>query len=268
MEQAQYVIRGGIEGRERLRLLSRILQPTTLALLLRAGARPGMICLEAGSGGGDVAFELARIVGPNGKVVGVDFDEKKVEIARGEAEAAQLKTVEFHVADLTKHEHAQEFDLIHARFLLTHLPNPEAVLAKMYEALRSGGAIIIEDIDFDGYFCYPECAAVRRYVELYKAVVRFHAADPCIGPRLPSLLADAGFKHVQMNIVQPAGTSGEVKLLSPLTMENIAGSVVAAGLASQAEVDQIIAEMYDYANTPGTVGCGPRIVEAWGWKER
>ncbi len=268
MEQAQYVIRGGAEGRERLRTLSRIMQPTTLALLHRAGARPGMICLDAGCGGGDVVFDLARIVGPNGKVIGMDFDEKKLQIARDEAEAAHLANVEFQAADLTKHDHTQEFDLIHARFLLTHLPNPETVLAKMHQALRPGGVIVVEDIDFDGYFCYPDCRAIWRYVDLYKRSVRLQGADPCIGPRLPSLLEKAGFTKVQMNVVQPSGTTGEVKLLSPLTMEAIAGAVVAAGLASQQEVEQIIAEIYEFAATPGTVGCLPRVVEAWGWKDR
>jgi hypothetical protein len=54
-----------------------------------------------------------------------------------------------------------------------------------------------------------------------------------------------------------------VKLLTPLTMKNIAGSVVAAGLASQAEAEQLVAELYDYAQTSGTIGCMPRVVEVW-----
>lgn len=46
-------------------------------------------------------------------------------------------------------------------------------------------------------------------------------------------------------------------------MKNIAGSVVAAGLASQAEAEQLVAELYDYAQTSGTIGCMPRVVEVW-----
>ena len=46
-----------------------------------------------------------------------------------------------------------------------------------------------------------------------------------------------------MNVVQPAGTQGEVKLLNPLTMENIADAVLAEGLASCVEIDQIVAEV-------------------------
>jgi hypothetical protein len=54
-----------------------------------------------------------------------------------------------------------------------------------------------------------------------------------------------------------------VKLLTPLTMENIAGSVVAAGLASEEEAKQLVAELYQYAQTAGTIGSAPRIIEAW-----
>src|ERR1700752_626656 len=72
MEQKHYIIRGGLEGRARLEVLSRLMLPTTLSLLDRAGFRPGMNCLEIGCGSGDVAFDLAGIVGPAGRVVATD----------------------------------------------------------------------------------------------------------------------------------------------------------------------------------------------------
>jgi len=266
MEKSAYVIRGGVEGRERLRVLSRVMQPTTLDLLRRAGARPGMACMDAGCGGGDIAFDLARIAGPAGRVVGFDFDEVKLELARSEAQVQQLSNVEFRKADLTETGPQDEFDLIHARFLLTHLRSPEEILDRMFAALVPGGVVVVEDIDVQGYFCYPECPALHRYVELYQRAVRLQGGDPCIGPRLPSLLASAGFQDVQMNVVQPAAIAGEVKLLSPLTMESIAEAVIRESLADEAEVEQIVAELYRYARTPGTIGCTPRIVEAWGWK--
>ena len=62
----QYVIRGGSDGRERLRILARVVRPTTLSLLDRVGLEPGASCLDLGCGGGDVSFDLARLVGPTG----------------------------------------------------------------------------------------------------------------------------------------------------------------------------------------------------------
>ncbi len=46
-----YVIRGGEEGKARLRIISQALWPSTLDLLTRAGIRPGMACLDVGCGG-------------------------------------------------------------------------------------------------------------------------------------------------------------------------------------------------------------------------
>ncbi len=66
MKTSEYILRGGVEGRERLRILSRVMRPSSLQ---RAGIRPGMACLEIGCGGGDLAFDMARMTGPSGTVV-------------------------------------------------------------------------------------------------------------------------------------------------------------------------------------------------------
>ena len=76
-DPSSYVIRGGIPGRERLRVLSRIVHESTTRLLDRVGFSSGMTCLDAGCGGGDVTLELARRVGPDGKVLGIDMDATK-----------------------------------------------------------------------------------------------------------------------------------------------------------------------------------------------
>jgi SAM-dependent methyltransferase len=259
-----YAIRGGVEGRERLRLLARVMQPFTHSLIERVGIRPGMSCLDAGCGGGDVTFELARRAGPTGRAVGIDLDEIKLGLARQEAAALQLGNVTFRQTEIGKCDFDPEFDVVYARFLLTHLPDPVAAITRMQGWLKPGGALVVEDIDFSGHFCHPESAALRRYVELYRGTVQRRGGDPHIGPRIPGLLVDSGLCGVGMHVVQPAGIDGEVKLLNPVTMENIADSVIADGLASQLEVEQIIAELYEFARSPRTVISISRIVQSWG----
>src|SRR5262245_4411509 len=126
MPGGDYIIRGGVPGRERLRLLSRVLRPTTLALFERVGVRPGMACLDVGCGGGDVTFDLARAVGPEGRVVGIDLDGAKLDLARQEAGEQGLGNVEFRRADVTADDLDGSFDVVYARFLLTHLRDPAA----------------------------------------------------------------------------------------------------------------------------------------------
>jgi ubiquinone/menaquinone biosynthesis C-methylase UbiE len=267
MEQKHYIIRGGEEGRARLRVLSRVMRPTTLSLLDRAGIRPGMECLEVGCGSGDLAFDLARMVGAGGRVVATDIDEIKLRLAHQEAEQQHLTNLKFRLADIVEHE-LENFDFAHARFVLTHLPNPQKALEKIWQALRPGGILVVQDVDFRGHFSHPECAAFSCYVRLYTQTAQRRCADPNIGPRLPGLLAKAGFEAVQINVVQPAAMSGEVKLMAPLTMENIADAVLAERLASRAELDRLIDELYEFARDPDTVVAGPRVVEAWGYRPR
>ena len=264
MTDPHYVIRGGAQGRERLRMLARVMQPTTLALLERTGVETGMACLDVGCGGGDGSFELARRVGPRGRVVGIDMDATKIELARQEAAQLGLTNVAFRVATVEQAGAAAAFDVVFARFVLTHLADPLAVLSELRTQLRPGGRAVVEDIDFTGHFAHPDTAAFRRYVALYTAVVQRRGADPNIGPRLPGLLLSAGYVDVGVHVVQPAGIAGEVKLIAPVTMESIAEPLLAEGLASRAEIEAIVSDLYAYAADPTTLMSLPRIVQAWG----
>jgi hypothetical protein len=135
----------------------------------------------------------------------------------------------------------------------------------MHVALRPGGVVVVEDIDSTGHFSYPDHAAVRRYIELYVAVVQKRGGDPNIGLRLPGLLLDAGFERVQMNVVPPAGLEGEVKILNPMTLESIADAVIAEKLASRDEIDRLVAELYELARDQRVLMSSPRIVQTWGY---
>jgi SAM-dependent methyltransferase len=259
-----YAIRGGVPGRQRLRILSRVLYASTAALFDRLEVGEGMTCLDVGCGGGDVTRELAGCVGPGGKVVGVDIDATKLDLARTEADAHDMLNVEFRALDIRTQNAGTEFDVVYARFLLTHLDDPASAVQAFFLHLRPGGLAVVEDIDFNGAFTFPESPAYRRYHELYCAVVRKRGGDPNIGPRLPLLLMDAGFVDVDLSIAQPAGMQGEVKLIHAITLENIADAVMEDGLASRQEIDAMVEELYAFAANPRTVTALPRIVQAWG----
>jgi SAM-dependent methyltransferase len=263
-----YIIRGGVAGRERLRALARVMRPTTLSMFDVVGIKPGMACLDVGCGGGDVAFELARLVGPDGRVVGWDIDETKLQLARRESKEREQDNVEFRCIDIGESDGTAEFDVIYARFLLTHLPHPAGALSRTVRLARPGAIVMLEDIDCTGCFCHPDCAAFWRFIELYTQTAQRRGGDPNIGPRLPGLLLDAGVEKVRMNVVQPAGLDAEVKLIAPLTMENIVESVLAEALASQAEIDGIIDELYAFSRDPRTVASLPRVVQTWGYRSQ
>lgn len=262
-DSSHYVIKGGREGRERLRVLGRVMHESSTSLFDRLGVCHGLACLDVGCGGGDAAIELARRVGSEGRVVGVDIDETKLAAATSEAEHQGLTNVKFIAADVRKGLPSKGFDVVYSRFLLTHLSDPASAVSAFHHHLIPGGRLGLEDIDFTGYFTHPQSTAFLRYRELYYSVVRRRGGDPDIGPRLPGLVMDAGFENIGVNVVQPLATEGDPKLISPLTMEAISGPVLEDGLATQEEIDALIQELYDFAANPRTVAGMPRVVQVW-----
>lgn len=262
-----YLIRGGIEGRERLRILSRVMSPTTLALLERIPITTAASCLDVGCGGGDVTFALSRMV-PQGHVTGIDFDGSKILLAQQEAKSIGIENVDFRVEDVTAPPLTDDrYDLIYVRFVLTHLRDPRAALVRFYGQLKPGGILAVEDIDFGGHVCYPPSTAFDRYVELYSQSARARGCDPCIGPRLPSLVHSAGFSDVNVGIVQPSGISGEVKLIAAITFDAIADAALKSGLETSGNLKATSDALYEFSQQQGSFMSIPRIFQCSGTKE-
>jgi ubiquinone/menaquinone biosynthesis C-methylase UbiE len=259
-----YIIRGGVAGRERLRVLSRVMGPMTVRLLERIGVLPGARCLDAGCGGGDVTLTLARMVGPAGAVVGVDIDDVKLDLARREAAEAGAGNVEYRRARIDELAADGTFDVAYSRFLLCHLPDPAAGLEHLVRAVRPGGVVAVQDIDYTGGFCHPPSRAYDASWDLYPRVAEHVGGDPRLGRRLPAMFAEAGLEGIGVHIEQPAGFDADTKLLTALTFEGIADTAVGAGLANAGDLDELLHELHAFAARPETMLTLPRMVQVWG----
>ncbi|HEX9170532.1 MAG TPA: methyltransferase domain-containing protein [Roseiarcus sp.] len=255
-----YAIAGGKEGKRRLDLLSDAMRATTLELLNSAGLKSGDRCLDAGCGGGHVALDMARIVGPKGRVIAVDFDPHVLELARADAKEAGADNVEFVTADVSKFE-GGPFSFVHARFLLSHVSEPDSVFARLKRLLAPGGRIAIEDIDMSGSFSHPPDAAQDRFQALYTEAVRRGGGDANLGRRLPAVALAAGLR-ARWRVFQPVHSAGPEKRLTAVTMDMIRGSVARYGLADASEID-ITQRLNAFADDPSTLVALPRMVQVW-----
>ena len=259
---AAYIIRGGRAGKDRLSVIADALSPTTAALLERVGSLEGATAIDAACGGGDVTLYLAQLVGPEGAVVGLDLDEAKLEIAREEARTRGLANASFIRASVLDPWPVDNANLVYARFILTHLREPERLLERAMAAMRRGGRIVVEDIDYGGRFMDPHCPAIARADELYIETSRRNGGDPFIGLRLQRLLEAAGFEAVETDLVQPFGRAGSAKQTVRLTLAAIADSVVAGGIAGRDEVEATLREVERFTAAPDTMLSMPRIFRA------
>ncbi|MGH4006901.1 MAG: methyltransferase domain-containing protein [Pseudonocardiaceae bacterium] len=260
---ARYTIDGGLAGKSRLDVLAEVMWPASAALLAAAGVPVGARCLDLGCGGGHVSVELAGLVGPTGSVVGVDIDAEIVDLARAAAAVRGLGNLEFRVGTADDLGDGC-YDLGYARFLLSHVADPQRVVNGLAALTAPGGKVIVEDVDFTGAFCFPPSNAYTRSVQLYQETVRRRGGNADIGPALPSLLRTAGLQDVQVRAVQPVSLDGATKVMCVLTLERTAAAVVGEGIASAEEVAAVLAQLRGLAADRTTLISVPRIVQSWG----
>ena len=182
------------DEQRRLSRLNDLLNARSLdALDIHLGDR----ILDVGCGLSQLTRAMARKAGSDGLVVGVEQSAEQIAEAQRQADAAgESGLVDIRRGNATSLPLADDewgtFDVVHTRFLLEHVPDPEAVVAGMFRAVRPGGRVILEDDDHDVLRLSPEVPGFDRlwdgYVEMYRSL----GCDPFIGRRLVSLLRGAG----------------------------------------------------------------------------
>ncbi len=98
--------------------------------------------LDAGCGRAVFSFELAKKF-PDAQVVGVDMDEKQLEINRYIADKARLANLQFSKMDVSRLSYKEEFDLILSVDNLEHIEDDDRALAGLHTALKKEGKLIL-----------------------------------------------------------------------------------------------------------------------------
>ncbi len=110
----------------------------------QAEVGPGDSVLDVCCGTGDLAFELARRVAPGGRVVGCDFSEPMLDLAREKAAEAGTEAVRFEWADALKLPYDDgRFDAVTVGFGVRNFANRDQGLREMARVLKPGGRLVI-----------------------------------------------------------------------------------------------------------------------------
>lgn len=260
---ASYIIDGGEPGAARLAVLGRTLAASSESFLKRTGLRPGVRVLDVGCGSGELTGWMAELVGP-AEVVGVDVDLTVLAIAR-ERWSAHPAAPRFVLADAAAVPPALgRFDVVYARFLLSHQTDPLSVLCQLRDLCLPGGVVAVEDVDIPAMFCEPRSAAFDRATELYCRAAVARGAHPRLGPRLPALFEEAGFERIETDAIHPAFHEGEGKRLAELTLRSIREAVLASELVEEDDFDEILDELQRLTDDPATLVGLPRIHQVMG----
>ncbi|MBA2724665.1 MAG: methyltransferase domain-containing protein [Actinobacteria bacterium] len=255
------------DERTRLAALERLNDPATIKHLEATGVGPGWRCLEVGGGGGSITRWLSQRVGRNGSVVATDLDTRFLD----EIEADNLEVRRHDI--LEDDLESTAFDLVHSRFLLEHLPRYREALGKMVTALKPGGWLVVEDVDFaSAIFGDPEqrpgvpAESIAVGVELTSRMMLMASArgiQPELGRRLPELFVEAGLTDVKAegytSWIWGGSEDSEVARLSLQHMTKLA---VQAGLLTEEDRARYLRLVTD----PEMGSFSPLRFGAWGRK--
>jgi SAM-dependent methyltransferase len=171
----------------RLAMLSMAHDEASMRWLLRLGIAPSWNCLEVGAGNGSLALRIAELADTKGSVVAVDIDMELI---------ADFE--EKHGIGVRRHDIEEdgpvggEFDLVHARMVVSHLDKPMLGLRNMVRSLKPGGLLVVEDLDKTSSSVIEESGSFAEDRERVAAIVASSGYDPFMGRRLPGMFRELG----------------------------------------------------------------------------
>jgi ubiquinone/menaquinone biosynthesis C-methylase UbiE len=199
---SHYIHGSDTEEQARLTKLNDLINDRCMALL---DIQPGYNILDIGSGLGQFTLEMAAKAGRASRCIGIERDENQLKIAHDNKQVRQQSWVEFRQGNAESLVLGQEewgtFNLVHARFILEHVPHPEKVVEGMAKAACRGGKIVLADDDHALMCLHP---SPPGFYVLWTAYVRSYdrlGNDPFVGRRLVSLLHQSGLVNIRNNVV-------------------------------------------------------------------
>lgn len=163
-------------------------------IIERLDLKPGMSVLDVGCGTGDDAREIASIVGPNGRVVGIDLSEALVAESKKRAAGSGL-AVEFRIGDIRKLDFPDEsFDCVRTDRVLMFVPEIEKAISEIIRVMRPEGRVVASELDHEMHFLdshFPEFT--------HKVFSVFAASMPqrCLGRQMHRRFAEQGLRNVK-----------------------------------------------------------------------
>ena len=204
---SDYLLGSSDAEHERLIRQATVFAPFTERFFHQAGIGSGQRVLDLGSGVGDVAMLVSKLVGSSGKVVGIERDERSLAVARARAKEAGHNNISFVQSDVGGISLGKSFDAVVGRFILQFVPNPVDVLRSVVPLLKPGGIVAFQEPSFAAFVhVCPHLPLWSAGAMLIHETGRRAGVNLEMGFALHNVFQEAGLPAPKMHMDVPLGT--------------------------------------------------------------
>ena len=240
------------DPREAQRLEDKVNPAAWVSRFVQPLLEPDSVVLDVGSGPGALAAAVAECC-PRGHVVALDQSPVRAQQAGARLARWGGRAV---VGDATALPFEDgTFDLVYCRFLLEYLREPALAIREMVRVCRPGGRVLLQDLDGQLVWHYPQDAELERLVTATLAVLAETGFDPFVGRKLWHHGYSAGLEELSSQVEVYHHHAGSIDpendRLWGLKLD-IALPAAARALGSTAAAESLKARFLAYLQRPDT----------------
>jgi ubiquinone/menaquinone biosynthesis C-methylase UbiE len=255
---------------ERLIRQAALIAPITERFFREAGIGPGQRVLDLGSGVGDVAMLVARLVGPTGEVVGIEREASYIARAKARAAEAGLHNLSFLQTDLNQLVTDKLFDAAVGRFILAWLPDAVVVLRSVSRLVRPGGVLAFhEATSAPSLSITPHLPLWSAAVSFVPEIVRRCGGNPEVGLTACRVFAAAELPTPTMHMEMRLGNGPEFASWIYDLLCSVRPQIGQLGLSFEALGDfaTLLERLQAEVSASASAVAIPALVGAWCRKE-
>lgn len=242
------------DPREALRLEQKVDPVVWVQRYLAHRVCPGAEVLSVGCGPGVILRSVANL-DSSINATGIDISTDRLQQAR--ERNRDNSRVQFVCGDAQSMEfQSDRFDLVYCRMLLQYLKEKEQAVCEMARVCKPGGTVLLQDLDGQLLWHYPENPSVQRTLEKVVAALAATGFDPFVGRKLFWLARNAGLTNIDVQAECYHLIAGEAdpQILKQWELKlEIARPQMSRVLGSESEARKQSAAFLDFLRQPDTL---------------
>jgi ubiquinone/menaquinone biosynthesis C-methylase UbiE len=248
----------------RLGLQHAVWRPRVLDAWRNNGFTAGQRVVDVGCGPGYASLDLAELVGPQGKVMGVDRSARFLRAAREKANERSLPNCIFQECDLDRDDlPVREADGAWCRWIFAFVTQPRSLVARIHRALKPGARLVIHEyFDYATWRLAPRSEIFETFVAAVMRSWRNAGGEPDIALWLPAWLEQLGFAVDHVTPIVDAVTPSDFVWQWPAAFVRTSlPRLVASGDLGEDQAEAVAHVLADYEDTSWARMITPGVLE-------